>query len=275
MMTESNIEGAMPYFMTKSGIRLNYEVHGEGRPILFLHGWGMSSRVWRYQVEGFSNRFKIVNLDFRGHGGSSPSDDYSFETLAEDVKEFIAGLSLGSVSLVGWSMGGSVALIAASRYPETVKTLTLVSTTPKFVASEDFPHGQPEAMLRRLSRQIDRDLNKAMVEFCSLMFEEEGITEEVWETVATKGWPSKDTLRGYLKTLADTDLRTELAKIGQPTMIIHGMLDQIAFHQAAVFMADKIKRVRLETHHDEGHAPFLTRPDWFNDELEGFLNESW
>jgi len=263
----------MSYFMTKSGIRLRYEVKGEGRPILFLHGWGMSSRVWKYQVEHLSKKFKTVTLDLRGHGGSSPSDDYSFDTLAGDVKEFIEGLSLGPVSLVGWSMGGSVAIMVANKFPEIVSTLALVNTTPKFVASDGFPHGQPEAMLRRLERQIDRDLNKAMVEFCSLMFEQEGITEEVWETVAQKEWPSKETLKGYLKTLADTDLRGEVGKISHPTMIMHGMLDRISFHEAAVFMADRIKMVRLETHHDEGHAPFLTRPEWFNTELEGFLNE--
>lgn len=263
----------MSYFLTKSGIRLRYEVKGEGRPILFLHGWGMSSRVWKYQVERLSEKFKTVTLDLRGHGGSSPSDDYTFEALARDVKEFIEGLSLGPASLVGWSMGGSVAMMVANKFPEIVSTLVLVNTTPKFVASVDFPHGQPEAMLRRLERKIDRDINKAMVEFCSLMFEGEGISEETWEAVAVKEWPSKETLKGYMKTMADTDLRGELIKISHPTMIVHGMLDRISFHEAAVFMADRIKIVRLETHHDEGHAPFLTRPDWFNTEVESFLNE--
>ncbi|MBI4746430.1 MAG: alpha/beta hydrolase [Deltaproteobacteria bacterium] len=263
----------MPYFLNRTGLRLNHDVSGEGPPVLFLHGWGMSSRVWKYQVEYLSKKFKTVTLDLRGHGGSSPSDDYSFEALAGDVKEFIEGLSLGPVSLVGWSMGGSVAIMAANKFPEIVSALVLVGTTPKFVASDGFPHGQPEAMLRRLERQIDRDLNKAMLEFCSLMFEGEGIVEEVWETVSVNEWPSKETLKGYLKTLADTDLRGELIKISHPTMIMQGMLDRISFYEAAVFMADRIKMVRLETHHDEGHAPFLTRPDWFNTELEGFLNE--
>lgn len=164
-------------------------------------------------------------------------------------------------------------MMAAIRYPDIVSTLALVNTTPKFVASADFPHGQPEAMLRRMRRNLDRDINKTMLEFCSLMFEEEGITEDVWRTVALNEWPSMETLKGYLKTLADKDLMGELGKISQPTMIIHGMLDRISFHEAAVFMAERIKTVRLETHHDEGHAPFLTRPEWFNTELEGFLNE--
>src|SRR4030067_3199869 len=101
----------MSYFMTKSGIRLRYEVKGEGRPVLFLHGWGMSSRVWRYQVEHLSKKFKTVTLDLRGHGGSSPSDDYSFEALAGEVKELIEGLSLGPGSLVGGALGGFVALL--------------------------------------------------------------------------------------------------------------------------------------------------------------------
>ncbi|MEK7850861.1 MAG: alpha/beta hydrolase [Deltaproteobacteria bacterium] len=263
----------MPNFITSSGTRLNYDVQGKGRPILFLHGWGMSSKGWKYQVEHFSEKFKAITLDLRGHGSSEPSEDYSFEALARDVKEIIEGLSLGTVSLVGWSMGSSIAMLTANKYPEVVGSLILVSTTPKLVTSEDFPHGQPEAMLRRLAKQIDRDTLKAMTEFCSLMFDEETITEDMWEAVATKPWPSNDTLTGYLKTLSNADLRSELAKINQPTMIVHGMFDRVSLHEAAVFMADRIKRVRLETHHDEGHAPFLTRPEWFNTELEGFLNE--
>lgn len=263
----------MPNFITSSGIRLNYDVQGKGRPIIFLHGWGMSSRVWREQVNEFSNRYRTVTMDFRGHGSSEPSDDYSFEALASDVKEVIDGLSLGPVSLLGWSMGGSVAILTANKYPEVVDNLVLVSTTPKFVASDDFPHGQPEAMLRRMAKQIERDTNKAMTEFCSLMFEDEGISDDVWETVASKGWPSKETLTGYLKTLAEADLRKHLPKIECPTAIIHGMLDKISLREAAVYTADRMKRVRLEMHHDEGHTLFLTRPDWFNTELEGFLNE--
>ncbi len=262
----------MPDFVTKSGLRLNYEVKGEGRPILFLHGWGMSSRVWRDQIEDFYSDYKTVTLDFRGHGESSLSEDFTFETLAEDLKEIVDGLGLGRVSLVGWSMGGSVALIAAGKYPEIVDTLTLVSTTPKFVASEDFPHGQPEATVRRLARQIESDTNKAMIKFCGMMFEE-GITEDIWKLLTDNPWPAKDILNGYLKTLAEADLRESLEKIDAPTMIVHGMLDRISFHEAAVFMADRIRKVRLETHHDEGHAPFLTRAEWFNTELKGFLNE--
>lgn len=263
----------MPSFLTKTGLRLNYDISGKGKPILFLHGWGMSSRVWRHQISYFSNRYRTVTLDFRGHGDSRPSADYSFEALAGDVKEVIEGLSLRPASIVGWSMGGSVAILTAIKYPEAVNNLILVSTTPKFVASEDFPYGQPEATLRRMAKQIERDTNKAMTEFCSMMFEEEGIAGDVWDTVASNGWPSKDTLIGYLTTLAEADLREHLPKIECPTAIIHGMLDKISFQEAAVYMADRIKRVRLEIHHDEGHAPFLTRPDWFNTELEGFLNE--
>lgn len=263
----------MSYFVTKDGIQLNYDIWGKGSPLLFLHGWGMSSRIWRYQLNELSNRYMTITLDFRGHGSSRPSDDYSFEALAGDVKEFVDGLSLGPVSIVGWSMGGSVALITAAQYPEIVHDLILVSSTPKFVASEGFPHGQAEATVRRLVRQAESDTNKAMIKFCGMMFGEEGITEDVWKLVTAGPWPSKETLTGYLKTLADADLRNRLKQINAPTMIVHGMLDSISFHDAAVFMADRIKMVRLETHHDEGHAPFLTRPKWFNTELEGFLNE--
>lgn len=261
------------YIRTRDGAYLKYDVNGEGSPILFLHGWGMSSRVWRYQVELFSSKYKTVTFDFRGHGSSDQSRDYTFEALARDVKAVVEHLSLREVSLVGWSMGGSVAMAVADIYPEIIGTLTLVATTPKFVESDDFQHGQTEGMVKLLSRQIERDLNKAMTSFCGLMLDGEGITEEVWKLIANGPWPGKETLQGYLNTLAEADYRDILKKIKAPALIVHGKLDQISFPDASVYMADRIKTVRLEIHHDEGHAPFLTRPVWFNTELEGFLNE--
>lgn len=261
------------FLKNREGVLINYNIQGEGSPILFLHGWGMSSRVWKYQIEHFSKKYKTVTVDFRGHGSSDSSVDYTFEALARDVKELVERLSLGRVSIVGWSMGGYAAMEVADKYPEIVSTLVFVSTTPKFVESEDFRYGQTEGMVKLLSRQLESDLNRAMMKFCGLMFDEEGITEEVWKLISTGPWPDKETLQGYLKILAESDYRNVLKKILVPTLIVHGKLDQISFHDAAVFMAGQIKIVRLETHHDEGHAPFLTRPGWFNAEMEAFLKE--
>ena len=101
----------MSVFTTPDGVQLYYQVSGRGKPLLFLHGWAMCSRVWRYQVEWFARNYQVTTLDLRGHGKSeSPHGEYSFEILAQDIARFIEGVPLKGVTLIGWSLAVSLIL---------------------------------------------------------------------------------------------------------------------------------------------------------------------
>ena len=120
MMIESN------------GIELHVEQRGSGGPALvFLHYWGGSSRTWRHVVDALSPDYRTIALDQRGWGRSAaPETGYALNDLADDVLAVIEALDLESYILVGHSMGGKAAQLAASRRPRGLMGLVLVAPAP-------------------------------------------------------------------------------------------------------------------------------------------------
>src|SRR6266568_3113019 len=104
----------MPFVVTPAGANLHYEEMGSGRPVVFLHGWAMSARVWHFQ-RPLADKSRLIFLDQRGHGQSSTAEGYTIEDFAGDLVAFFEELALEDAVLVGWSMGVHVALQA---FPE-------------------------------------------------------------------------------------------------------------------------------------------------------------
>lgn len=112
----------------RDGIGLHYEEAGRGSPaIVLLHCWGGDHRSMLRQLEHFSPRHRVVALDFRGFGASDkPAQAYTMEVLADDVEWLCGQLELDRPVLVGHSMGGTVALAVAARYPERARAIAIV-----------------------------------------------------------------------------------------------------------------------------------------------------
>jgi pimeloyl-ACP methyl ester carboxylesterase len=153
----------MPWFNNRSGECLWYDDQGCGTPLVFLHGWCMSSVVWGMQTAELSKSFRVIALDLRGHGLSGTvASTPDFEHFANDLCDLIQLLDLSNVILIGWSMGGQVALQAASGLVDRLAALALVSATPCFVEAENFPYGlsanEAAGMRLKLERSIQRAL---------------------------------------------------------------------------------------------------------------------
>ncbi|PRR83650.1 alpha/beta fold hydrolase [Clostridium vincentii] len=104
-----------------------YEVHGEGEPILCLHGNGEDSSYFKPQIREFSKKYKVIVMDSRGHGKSSFGEEgLSLELMAKDVLKVIKELNIDKIHLLGFSDGGNVALKIAMKNPKKIKTLSLV-----------------------------------------------------------------------------------------------------------------------------------------------------
>lgn len=100
------------FFETSDGTILYYEDYGEGEPILLVHGFCCSSQVFKRNIEGLSKNHRLVLMDLRGHGASSKTlCGVTSRRMAEDIKDLIEYLHLSDVTLLGWSMGGQVALM--------------------------------------------------------------------------------------------------------------------------------------------------------------------
>jgi 3-oxoadipate enol-lactonase len=108
------------------------EVTGQGEPLLFIHGLASSSKSWKKQVPVFSQHYRVITFDIRGHGRSDkPLEPYSIELFATDTEELMRELGISSAHIVGFSMGGMVAFQLAVSAPEMVRSLVAVNCCPE------------------------------------------------------------------------------------------------------------------------------------------------
>ncbi|AIE61329.1 alpha/beta fold hydrolase [Bacillus methanolicus] len=118
-----------------NGATINYEIMGDGPPVLFIHGSGVSWRMWEPQFEDFSPKFKMIMVDLRGHGESSkdfPGGKYDHFLLAEDMKEFLDAIGEKNVHVVGVSQGAQIGTLLAIHHPAYVNRLVISNSYSEF-----------------------------------------------------------------------------------------------------------------------------------------------
>ena len=265
----------MPIAETPAGVSLHYEESGNGRPVVFLHGWAMSSRAWRFQQQ-LAEGCRLILLDQRGHGQSSPAAGYTVEDFAGDLAAFFEQMALEDAVLVSWSMGVQVALQAFPAIKSRLSALVMVGGTPRFTTTDDYPHGQSPLEVKGLGLRLRRDYQTTMGAFFKSMFAEGELDSAqyqriVHEIVMGGRSPDPEAARQSLLILSATDLRRALPSMDRPVLLIHGELDTICPAAASVYMAERLPMASLKLMQGCGHAPFMTRPEQFNDLVRAFL----
>lgn len=269
----------MPFITTSDSATLYYEEVGAGKPLLFIHGWSLSSQIWSRQKEYFASRYRCIFLDLRGHGRSLPScSGYGIDVLASDVTLLIDHLGLADVTLFGWSLGSLVALAAYPAVRERLASLVLVSGTAKYCSAADYPYGLPPKEPRSLSLLLRRNPRKTMEGFLQRMFfaeeqSERGFEEFAREVLPELPAPSETVLVPVLQTLETADMRSVLATITAPALLIHGDRDLICPADASRFMARQISGALCTLLAGAGHAPMYSRPREFNSVIDEFLEK--
>ena len=114
-----------------NGITLSYIKEGNGNPIILLHGNGEDRHIFDELIDKLKIKFTVYAIDSRNHGNSTKSEDYSYETMAEDIHQFIEKLELRDVSLIGFSDGAILGLLITLKYPSTFKKLALLGVNLK------------------------------------------------------------------------------------------------------------------------------------------------
>jgi pimeloyl-ACP methyl ester carboxylesterase len=118
-----------------NGAALYYEEHGEGAPLLLIHGGLSSSAQWEPVVPELAGGFRVITPDSRGHGRSTnPPEELSYALIADDVAALIAALGLRGPVVGGWSDGGQVTLELGARHPEIAGALIVGAAYPDFEA---------------------------------------------------------------------------------------------------------------------------------------------
>ncbi|MDO9309671.1 MAG: alpha/beta fold hydrolase [Deltaproteobacteria bacterium] len=263
----------MPWFENRLGEKLWYEDAGCGVPLLFLHGWCMSSVVWKRQFGELADTFRLVAPDLRGHGKSrGASGQLDFVRFAADLADLINHLNLSRLVLVGWSMGAQIALQSYRQLHDRLAGLVLVSATPCFTARDDFPFGLPRKEAAGMHLKVERNIQRALEGFHGRMFAD-GEIEDQQEALQIKYLldsvvpPDTTAAIDALDSLAGADMRPLLTDISAPVLILNGDRDIICLPQASDYLAKHIKSSCLRVFTGCGHAFFLTRAEQFNNEI--------
>lgn len=272
----------MPWYRNRRGEQLWYEEQGEGRnTLILLHGWCMSSAVWKYQFDEFSPSLRILAPDLRGHGRSRLKipGGCDFVTLAHDLVDFFAALGLADAVLAGWSMGAQVALQAYADLRCRLAGLILVSATPRFTASADFPCGLPGKEADGMRLKMQRSMSRALTGFHARLFSEDELEHhpsavEITQLLEGIPYPDHSSARDALDALIGADMRGLVTTITSPTLVIHGTQDRICLPQASRYLKEHISGAVQAELSGCGHAPFLTQSAIFNAECARFMRSS-
>ena len=256
-------------------MRVFHETAGFGlQQLVVLHGWGLHGAVWNKVAPTLRTQFRVTIPDLPGFGRSRMFEsDYSLSFLASSISALVDGAAVW----VGWSLGGLVALEAACRFPERVRALMLVASSPRFTQAENWPHGMPKQLLTAFAEDLERDYRGTLSRFLLLQAGQGEHAREVAKHLRQElfrhGEPHPQALRGALSILRDADLRDCASDLRCPVAVVLGGRDTLV--PAAV--ANDLKRLwpdwRIHTLPDSSHAPFLSHPAQFSSLVKRFAHD--
>jgi pimeloyl-[acyl-carrier protein] methyl ester esterase len=248
---------------------------GAGAPLVLLHGWGLHGGLFAPLLPALARRFRVHVVDLPGHGHSPPAASVTLDALVDAVADAVAG-ERRPLAVLGWSLGGLVAMRWARREPTRVARLALVATSPRFVAGDDWPHAMSAQALARFGDEFATSWKLTLQRFLALQVHG---SEAGRATLATlrqqlyaRGEPSRDALADTLRVLATTDLRSEVAAIGAPAVVVSGERDTLAPAGAGAWLGAALPNATCVRIDGAAHAPFLSHRAAFDRALAGFLD---
>jgi len=267
------------YIEVEPNVRLHITDAGEGRPIVLIHGWPLSDEMYEYQYNDLiKNNFRVIGITLRGFGKSDkPYGAYDYDMHALDIKRVFHKLEIKNAILGGFSMGGSIAIRYASLDDGAhVSKLALFgAAAPIWTQRKDFPYNLPISAVDELIELNYKDRPKLLSNFAKIFSATETSLNEgigSWLNGICLSASSYATAQ-CLIALRDTDLRSDLAKIKIPTLIIHGEKDKICSFDLAEQMKAGIKNSHIVAFENSGHSMFLEETQKFNAELIKFAEK--
>lgn len=245
------------------------------KPLVLLHGWGMTPGVWDGLAARLGQRFRLIAPALPGHPGMPLPQASTLDSWADGLAPCVPD---GAI-VCGWSLGAMLAIRLSVRHPHKAARLVLTGASPRFIASDDWPHGLDAATVDAFVRGFADAPAVTLRRFLSLQIQGEGHRKAVQASLAAALARSAEAdsaadsaLAAGLRVLAETDLRAELPQLRQPVLLIHGDGDALMPLQAARWLAQALPDARLLICRNAGHAPFLSDPVAFADQLLAFAD---
>lgn len=274
----------MSTFETRDGVRIFYKDWGTGEPVVFCHGWPLSSDSWESQMLFLAEKgFRCIAHDRRGHGRSDqPWSGNDMDTYAQDLAELLEHLNLQKVSLVGFSTGGGEVARYIGKYgTQKVSKAVLVSSVPPvMVQSSSNPEGVPKKVFDDMRASALKDRSQLYLDIASGPFfgynrpgakPSQGAIQSFWRQGMMGG--HKNT-HDCIEAFSETDFTEDLKKFDIPTLIIHGDDDQIVpIDISGKASAKIVANAELKIYSNGPHGVTDTHKDQLNADLIKFLQD--
>jgi non-heme chloroperoxidase len=264
-----------------SDVKLYYEDHGSGNPIILIHGYPLSGASWEKQMPILLNAgFRVITYDRRGFGKSSqPTTGYNYDTFAEDLQKLITQLKLRDFTLVGFSMGGGEVARYLGKYgSKGVSKAVIISGVPPYLLkAPGNPEGVDGSVFEGIQQAVIADRYAFFTGFFKNFYNTDVLlSKRVSEQAVQASW---NIAAGCSATASlacvptwHEDFRDDLAKIDVPTLVMHGDADRILpITAAGIRTAKLIRGARLLVIKDGPHCIPWTHAEEVNAELLKFL----
>lgn len=265
-------------------LKLYYEDHGKGQPVVLIHGFPLSEGAWEKQKRALMIAgFRVISYDRRGFGQSDkPAFGYDYDTFAADLNHVINKLGLDNVILVGHSMGTGEIARYMSKYgnSKVSKTVLISALLPYLLRTDDNPAGLEKDIFDKIQSDIMADRFAYYTEFLEDFYNiDENLGIRLSNEVVRASWNvaclasprgTYDCVSAWL-----TDFREDIKKIDVPTLIIHGEADRILpIDVTARRLEMMIPNSRLVTLEGGPHGIVWTHAEEINRELLAFAEKT-
>jgi pimeloyl-[acyl-carrier protein] methyl ester esterase len=251
---------------------LYVETRGSGPDLVLLHGWALHGGMWGPWLDELCRSTRLHLVDLPGHGRSP-----WLETGADlgDLASRVLPHVPSGAAVLGWSLGGLLALELARRRPRHLAALVLVATTPRFLAGQDWEHGMQPEVLDGFTAGLQQDYRRTVQNFLALQTRGDENGHETLRLLRGRlgahGEPDPRALAAGLDILQRSDMREALPQIALPALVIAGEHDRITPPGAGLALAGTLPSARFCLVERCGHAPFLSHPAAVLAEVLGFL----
>jgi pimeloyl-[acyl-carrier protein] methyl ester esterase len=224
---------------------------------LFISGWGATDQVW----DGVLSAMPGMNPQFICWADCAQNWPRALAAALSEDEQYC---------IVGWSLGGLLALRAALEFPHKIAGLVLISATARMCATDDHPGADPRA-LAAMQAGLAKDPVSEVCEFANICFAPEGDVEVLKHYLEQANSYSVDHLAAGLDCLATLDLRSRLGEVSAPCRLLHGARDRVVPVASARYLAGKLPNARLQVLERRGHALPFTAPGEVAQHIRGFF----
>jgi non-heme chloroperoxidase len=268
------------YINVEQNIKIFVEdLNPEGKKaIIFIHGWPGNHNLFEYQFNELPRMgYRCIGIDCRGFGASDrPFTGYDYNRLADDLRAVIDSLELKNVILLGHSTGGAIAVRYMARHKGygVSKLVLCAAAAPSLIQRPYFPYGlQKEAVLNIIQGTYN-DRPNMIRDFGKIIFfrdKTEAFEDWIFKLgLQASGWATASIANTWLN---EEELLNNLKEINIPTLILHGIHDQVCLFPLAIAQKESIKNAKLIPFEYSGHFLFLDEKEKFTEELVKFIEQ--